>query len=361
MSGSGAFERLLAKVMGWSTADIEAEYYHLAVLGNSGYDDYMQFMPGMRFVANLVMWLRQFPESDRQTAYKFVKDKVLFIGRAQMEQIVSTAYPNYVLPTLVKQFADEQNSGFRFWEPEKILESKGFGALRDQCLFMGMSDGAHMDEFRRSDSQISHEQVARTHEISAARASKMLKELKKTDPGAGEPKFRNVFLMDDFSASGTSYISRSDSGKISAFHKSITSADDPLSGLVDCSDLRVHVILYVATANAVETIRERGKRLFGDMPFSADAIHTLPDSVKFDESEYPEFAELAQNPRFGHEDMYDKHCTPENTKRPWLGFADCGLPLILYHNTPNNSMPILHRNDERTEFRGLFPRIARHK
>ena len=171
---SETLQRLLAGTLGWTTAaDVKDESYHLAVLGASGYDDYMQFMPGMRFVANLVMWLGRFPKDKRQVAYDFVKKRVLFIGRAQMEQIVSTAYPNHVLPYLIKQIAEEKTNSFRFWEPEKILDSREFKMLHNQCLFMGMSDGSHMDEFRRSSSRINHEQVTRTHEINQARADKM--------------------------------------------------------------------------------------------------------------------------------------------------------------------------------------------
>lgn len=47
-----------------------------------------------------------------------------------------------------------------------------------------------------------------------------------------------------------------------------------------------------------------------------------------------------------------------NTTRPYLGFDECALPLVLSHNTPNNSLPILWQDSE--QFRGLFPRISRH-
>ena len=42
------------------------------------------------------------------------------------------------------------------------------------------------------------------------------------------------------------------------------------------------------------------------------------------------------------------------------GFAACGLPLVLHHNTPNNSIALLWSYED-AEYRGLFPRIQRHK
>lgn len=41
------------------------------------------------------------------------------------------------------------------------------------------------------------------------------------------------------------------------------------------------------------------------------------------------------------------------------GFAHCGLPVVLSHNTPNNSIALLWADTELV--RGLFPRVTRHR
>jgi hypothetical protein len=41
------------------------------------------------------------------------------------------------------------------------------------------------------------------------------------------------------------------------------------------------------------------------------------------------------------------------------GFANCGLPLVLAHNTPNNSIALLWADTEKVT--GLFPRVSRHR
>jgi len=58
------------------------------------------------------------------------------------------------------------------------------------------------------------------------------------------------------------------------------------------------------------------------------------------------------------EDIQDKH-TRQGGSDVKLGFGSCALPLILHHNTPNNSVPILW-SYENLKFQGLFPRIPRH-
>ena len=358
-------EKLLQKVLGWDPEDVGDELLKLKALGDSGYDDYMRFEPGMRFVESLARWLYQFPPDKRMAAYEFVKGKLLFITRAQMEQIVSVAYEDHVVPILTDQVAAESDGRFRPWEVQEISSSREFEALHNQCLFMGMSDGSHIDEFRRSNERIDHEQVTRTHEINRARASKLRDSLKSRMKrlGTGPVYFRNVFLIDDFTASGTSYLNDSDpprlKGKIASFYNAILDGEDPLHGLVNLDDLRVYVILYVATEGAVKTLRSRCTKHLKRVQFEIVPIHVLSESVKFDAGKNREFEELMD--KFEWRDMVDKHWKEGGTQDPKLGFADCALQLILYHNTPNNSLPILYRNDRKPDFKGLFPRITRHQ
>ena len=364
-------ERLLYKIMGWSNPrETKMEYADLHALAISGYDCYGQFEPSMRFVESLALWLKQFPNKNRAAAYEFVKKRLLFVTEAQMKQIISIAYTDYVMPILIEQVINESAGRISSWEIAKAYYSDEFKILHNQCLFAGMSDGAHTDDFRRSDEKIDHEQVSRTHEINKMRVKKLKQELKKRlESFTQKPKqhFRNVFLIDDFSASGRSYL-REDTnkpsgvvGKISSFYNSIRAVNEPVSGLVDCKDLNVYVILYIATENAVKTLNAIGKRKFAPIPFKVIPIHILPESIKYNESNEKKFFELVKKKKFGWENIVDNHMAQGNTEKPYLGFNQCALPLILYHNTPNNSLPILHRNDNRTEFKGLFPRVSRHQ
>jgi len=364
-------EKLLNKIMGWKTAsDTNNEHPNLLALAAFGYDDYQQFKPGMRFRESLAIWLSKFPMNKRKAAYDFVKKRVLFITRSQMKHIVSTAYQDSVIPELLKQTSID--SKIPEWEIKKLFDSEDYKILHHQTLFMGLSDGSHIDEFRRSHFDINHEQVSRTHEISARRAEKIEEKLKERLKlyGKKNPKeyFRNIFLLDDFSASGTSYIKKNKGekhgvkGKIGMFLDSITDPKDPISTLINLKDLHVYVILYCATETAVKNIQNLGEEKFDKIPFTVIPIQIIPDHIKFDENTEIDFAELVTNEKYGTENIIDDHQEEGNTDKPYLGFDGGALPLILYHNTPNNSLPILHRFDPRkTDFKGLFPRLSRHK
>ena len=56
----------------------------------------------------------------------------------------------------------------------------------------------------------------------------------------------------------------------------------------------------------------------------------------------------------------DDHFRVGGTDDPRAGFANCALPVVLSHNTPNNSIYVLW-GPENSEFFGLFPRVSRHR
>ena len=131
------------------------------------------------------------------------------------------------------------------------------------------------------------------------------------------------------------------------------------SSTLNGDDLHVHVILYVATENAINYLQTYGEKVFSPISFKVIAIHTLPDSISFDEESEKEILELIK--QYGADNLKDEHFSQGKTDKLYLGFNEGGLPLIIHHNTPNNSLPILWRNDNKSDFKGLFPRFSRHQ
>ena len=361
--------QILTHIMKWSNEDVTDNLADLQALSGYGYDEYQQFKPGMRFIESLASWLNQMPLEKRQVAFRFVKERLLYITQDQMKQIISVAYPEYIVPILLKQLSRELTTHPPYWNVKRLLDSNEFQILLSKCLLVGLSDGSQIDIFRRSNSALSHEQIYRTHEFNNSRQKKIKEALEKKLAifHKTDAYFRNVFLLDDFSASGISYLEEDPEtqyhmkGKLECFHSSIIHTDDPISKLVNTDDLRVWLVLYIATEYAKTRLQSLGSKLFSPIPFAVIVIHTLPDNIKYLEGENSEFTELIKNKKFGWETLVDEHFKKGDTTKPYLGFDACALPLILNHNTPNNTLPILYRNDKKTSFKGLFPRVSRHQ
>ena len=365
--------QILTHTMEWTTKDVTENLAELQVLSDYGYDEYQQFRPGMRFIESLARWLNQFPIEERSVAFEFVKRRLLYITQDQMRQIISITYDRHVVPILLKQMS-ELDGRIPYWHVKRLRNLNKFRMLQRQCLFVGLSDGSRIDTFRRYNSEISNEQIYRAHEINRTRAENIKKELrtymeKNYNLKQPDARFCNLFLLDDFSASGTTYLRPADpgqkgewSGKLAEFCNAVKSKHDPIASLVDIDDLRIWLILYVATERAKEHLKECGKKLFKDIEFSVVVTHTIPDSIKYEEDDDPQFTKLIRNKDFGWKGLESNiHMRRGGTAKLYLGYGDCALPLILDHNTPNNSLPILHRADENVKFQGLFPRVDRRR
>lgn len=365
-------ERLLATVMNWTPEDVANERPLLQAMAALKYDEYQQFAPGIRFVESLALWLRQFKtDEERRTAYDFVKSRLVFFSAAEIAHLVTIAYPDHIRPLLISRAA--QTTGVPERLVGRIANSREYRILRRQCLFLGLSDGARIDTFRRAtNAELSHEQIWQTYEMSPEKGDGMLSELRKnlvsllgSNNGADTHRFRMIFLLDDFSGSGRSCLRKDDSGKsivgkIAKFRDQLQLADR-LGKLVNTDDLYVGIVLYIATKRAVDHLRALLAEMFQPLPKIACGIHVvnmLEDAVSLDDTRDNDFLGLANS-------YYDPSVEDEHTRKGGTdvkrGFARCALPLVLSHNTPNNSMCLLWANPDDSQIRGLFPRVSRHR
>lgn len=335
------------------------------------YDGYKQFSPGMRFIERFALWLNQFKNlEDRKIALDFVKNNLVYVSSPEMDLLVSSCYPDVIKPILFKKVSTEL--GIPEYKVKAISNSINFKLLLRQSLFCGLSDGARIEIFRRSNTGVlSHEQIYQTYELSAKRALKMQEELvadqKKSlgrSPNSDEDRFKILLLLDDFSASGTSYLKFSSTenklkGKINAVYENIYKKEE-LKRVFDLENLEIHIVLYLCTEQAKTTIEGNFQKLKDEYALKKipelHIVHMIQDSYKITaESNLPLFDLCNKDIYYDGAELEDRH-----TGIVKLGFCDCALPVVLYHNCPNNSLSILWAY-ENAKFGGLFPRVPRHK
>jgi hypothetical protein len=362
-------EKLLAHILEWNPEDVARERPILQAMAAYKYDEYEQFSPGMRFVESLARWLSQFDKTDRRVAYEFIKTRLVCCSAQEMTHLVETAYPDYIRPLLLQTVAREQSLNPR--HIGAIADTTEFLVRQRQCLFLGLSDGARIDSFRRANRELEHEQICQTHDLSDQRVKELIEKvtirvrnLRSDSKGNPEHRFRTIVLLDDFSASGSSYyMTKKDGtvgGKIAKFFKRVTDQDDVLSGLVSPGDFEVFIVLYVATDGAVDHLKDQSDKLWGSMRVQCQvrAIQLLPPTIRIIRTSDDTFRALID--KYYDHSIFDEHIEKGGTSDAKFGYADCGLPVVLHHNTPNNAIALLWSYDNRA-VRGLFPRVQRHK
>ena len=201
-------EKILAKTMDWDNETLRQELNRLQIMSALKYDQYQQFSNGKQFIESLALWLKRFSKDDRQEAYLFVKQNLVFISEREMQQLISVAYDELVKAFIVKQSKDCNNSRLL----DNYTKKQLYQYYLRKTLFLGLSDGAHMDFFRRCNNFLSNEQVFMHYDISGEKYEGMKKELQKDlseiyeKAAVKEEDFLNFVLIDDFSASGISYV-----------------------------------------------------------------------------------------------------------------------------------------------------------
>lgn len=364
-------ETLLTKIMGWSDAEKAEERALLESFASYKYDEYQQFSPGRRFLESLALWLQQFEtKQERDNAYSFVKERLIFISNAEINNLVGLAFPTFVRPKLIADTA-QSHPELEAHRVKFLVKSNEYRARLRKTLFLGLSDGARTDQFRRAHPQdITHEQVFHAYDMSSPKAKGFTEKLQKdlstifdAEVPEAEAKFEYVVLLDDFTASGTSYLRKDKDGgwdgKIAKLIRELDS-DEILGTVVAQSGVSVLVVIYIAADQAIEHIEER----LDQVPFSKGTIefkvvHRLNHGAKLVQPTDEGILSLADQDRYFDENADDEHSKLGGTSKRF-GYAGCNLPVVLAHNTPNNSIFLLWAEDVH-RVRGLFPRVSRHR
>lgn len=356
-------EKILASVMEWDTQEVKDNIRSLEHFAELKYDQYQQYQVGSRFIENLTIWLNQFDNvEERRVAFDFVKERVVFISQGELYHLINSIYPDILKP-LFREQAKKLciNSSITDEQDKKRL----IYIIGRQSLIFGLSDGARLDVFRRSTPIISNEQVCISYEIKDEKMNTIMEEIKKDTieyndlykyDGVSQTQIYNIFLLDDFSGSGISYLRKEINkqgelvwkGKIT---KVIMQLSEQLGGDNKLEDISIHVILYLATEKAKLHIEEQVK-LFCKEKNVKIVIHVLQDIHGYE----PDNKLESLMKKYHNSQIEDSHFMKGKHDNPFLGFDECSLPLVIYHNTPNNSFPIIWAGEK-----ALFPRVTRHK
>jgi len=353
---------LVADVMGWDNETATKEYGWLKLISSMKYDGYSDFRAGIRFLENLVPWLRQFDETDRAAAYSFIKNRLVYISTSEMQRVIEMFIPETVTPNLRCSVAEEL--GIAPYEVWSTVESAAaFRHHLRRCLFVGLSDGSRIDVLRRANAgRLSQEQVIPMMNVDDEKWKDLADELKK-DQGDGA-LFDNVYLIDDFTASGTTFIrfpEENPKGKLAKFEKIVQEAKGRLADEFPLAeDYTLHIHHYVSSAQAHQALLERVEEAEVKLPNRSYGVAIvtegmlLPDDMKVgtidndsagmvptDTTDQP-IVDMCS--KYYDHDLFlrlEKHCKEAGQTDMKYGYSNCALPLVLEHNTPNNSIPLL--------------------
>jgi hypothetical protein len=361
---------LLHAVTEWNAKQLDTELPLLNFMANMKYDHYDQFMPGSRFLSNLVKWLAQFEtKAEKDKVYRFFKENLIFISSTQMSYLIELMYSTMIKP-VIRNLAAKRNGDIPLYYVQKIEKSDIFKYQKRLSLIVGLSDGSHTDILRRV-GNFSNEQMLTIYYPNEEKMKEMLQKLKQVEglKEQGRTKFETLFLIDDFTASGTSFVREKEGvykGKIvtiiEGLQTSPTNNVQTLKSLFP-NKVDIHIVFCIATESGLEAIKKGLKAYISDknlqdsISYTVNAVMIIKNAISEDIKADIELEQILKNPKyFDEEDVVTDRFKNGKHDKPYYGYNECALPIILAHNTPNNTLPLLWQANK---FKGLFPRINR--
>ncbi len=271
-----------------------------------------------------------------------------------MAHFAAIAYPDLIRPLFIEKAAkDAVLPPFRV---SQVLATGAFKQLEAASLFFGLSDGARIDLFRRSNKELSHEQIFTSYELSKEKVREIRTWL---DEKRGHTDVApTLVLLDDFTASGTTCLTAGGElakGKLAKF---VTRLSDEWKAVVSFPKTRMVVVFYVATAQALANI-EKGAdvlRKTHGIDITVLCVQRIGNDLSLKASHTEPVIELVKK----YYDPLAKRKHPEWEGDVPFGYKAGGLPLVIHHNTPNNSLFVLWAEDSDI-VQPLFPRVSRHR
>jgi hypothetical protein len=348
-------EELLSTIMGWDQEQLAEHGQNLQALARVKYDEYEGFGPGERFLESLARFLFQFDSIEiRRLAVLFVLNQLVFISRSELDHLIGLVYPDIIRPLIRSRVAMELGI-----PPHRVVRITGHSAFRElqrKTLVLGLADGARLDRLRRASPQLSHEQFYLSADISGQVGEDMCTELEKALTRLqlpGPASFRQVLLVDDFYGSGFTLIRQGEQaqwkGKLIDAQRNLVRLQDAGTLAKDCT---VTIVVYVASQLAQDYVREQ--LAARGLDWDLRVVQTIGHDSRVSGADLVSLCE----------DFWDDVLTDEHKGRAPLGFRGVGLPLVLFHNTPNDSISILWADTSQVENsmhrQALFPRYERH-
>lgn len=361
-------KRLVADLMEWTVERATNEFAWLDLMVNYKFDSYQQYGPGHRFYVHLLRWLSQYEKADRDCMWKLLREQLVYISQDEMHHLVSLTGP--VIEREMRT-AVAKELGLPVYRVDDDPEgSRRLAEIQCRTLYVGVSDGARIDVFRRyNEGTVNNEQVVSMIEISALKQAKLKEKLQErldAIRSTAPATFEWVCLIDDFTASGTTSIREEGKGKwggkVQRFIEEVNKTLDEAPLITDDAHIQVHHYLASRTASiSVSDLLGRFQAKLKGIRFIPSFSYVLPEDMVIASATHPDLVMLLEG-------RYDPGIETTHTGRVALGYKQCGLPLVLDHNTPNNSIatlwarsdPKAEKYDKDNHMSPLFPRRQRH-
>lgn len=288
-------------------------------------------------------WLNNFSDVDADKLEKekinmlFLLSKFMYFGNDELRQLLISLYRDLFKYPIIASIRRRKSDSLNLFEINQEFERE-----LDATRFLGVGNpsesGVHLLYYFRQECKLSKDYFINTSDIFAT--SKITEKLPTTGTRTylkseiKNTKIKRYIFIDDFCGSGSQ-------------------AEDYLKEIVENlkfenPDIEVNYLMLFGTENGIRNIKKLG--VFNNV----EAVFTIDDTFKTfsDDSRYFKVLPDASIDKNFSKETALKY--GKNLFNPPLGYGNCELLLGMFHNTPDNSLPIFW--SEKNNWKPVFKR-----
>ena len=293
-------------------------------------------------------WLSNFSTDKEKLHALYLLSKFMYFGAVPMRNLLKSLYRDLFRYPLIESIRRNNENTL----DSDLIENK-FKEEERNTKFLGVGNpsesGAHLLYFFRQENKLSKKMFVYTDEVLHRSCDRISLRF---------PEVKHYVFIDDFCGSGS---------QVTDEENNIKSCVGEIKKL--SADVKVFYLMLFATSKGVENVKKSG--LFDRV----EAVIELDDTYKcFDANSriFPQREGAIFDKEFTREFCY-RHGRPlfysinqkegctgneleQKSDSAALGWGDCQLLLGFFHNTPDNTLPIIWYDEEDIDWFPIFKR-----
>ena len=292
-------------------------------------------------------WLDNFANEKEKFHALYLLSKFIYFGTVPMKKLLKSLYHNLYRYPIIDSIRRNNSDTL-----DKTIIESAFKIEENNTRFLGVGNpsesGAHLLYFFRQENKLSKNLFIYTDEVIDRNG---------TTEQLHFPDVKHYVFIDDFCGSGSQATTDTNVNRCVSNLKRLS------------ANIKVSYLMLVATTNGIETIRRNG--LYDNVEAVIELDNTykcfdehsrlfpIKDGFLFEKDFTREFCFRLGKPLI--RSILEKEGLTgiilENySDYAALGWGDCQLLLGFYHNTPDNTLPIIWYDEDEENWHPIFKR-----
>lgn len=282
-----------------------------------------------------IKWLNNFTKKDEKLNALYLLSKFMYFGSTEIKEMLKSMYRDFIKYPLVQKIRKNNNNTTDLSIINSEFESE-IASTRFMALGNPSESSAHLLYYFRQENDLYRNLFVDLNSILKINGDKI-----ELEPSS----LRRIILIDDFSGGGTQAL---------RYSKNFLERIKLINPKIE-----LHYLSLFLTSKAKENLEGSNFTHVNSVFLLDESFKCFEDSSRYFKEEYENISKLkAKNLCLRYADKLIPDPKRQEQTNP-LGYNSCQLLLSMFHNTPNNTLPIFWFNEKHSNWFPVFKRYPK--